>query len=91
LTDNVSREPMLDMFIFETLQLLDQLEQSLINSEKESGFESSIDEIFRIMHTIKGSAAMMLFDDISKLAHSIEDLFFYLREESLKMLIRQKL
>jgi len=26
LTDNVSREPMLDMFIFETLQLLDQLE-----------------------------------------------------------------
>jgi two-component system chemotaxis sensor kinase CheA len=72
---------MLDMFIFETLQLLDQLEQSLISSEKESGFESSIDEIFRIMHTIKGSAAMMLFDDISKLAHSIEDLFFYLREE----------
>ena len=81
MTDNVSREPMLDMLIFETLQLLDQLEQSLINSEKESGFESSIDEIFRIMHTIKGSAAMMLFDDISKLAHSIEDLFFYLREE----------
>ncbi|WP_265443786.1 chemotaxis protein CheA [Acetivibrio straminisolvens] len=81
MADNVSREPMLDMFIFETLQLLDQLEQSLISSEKESGFESSIDEIFRIMHTIKGSAAMMLFDDISKLAHSIEDLFFYLREE----------
>jgi len=37
LTDNVSREPMLDMFIFETLQLLDQLEQSLINSEKKVG------------------------------------------------------
>jgi len=43
------------------------------------------------MHTIKGSAAMMLFDDISKLAHSIEDLFFYLREEKPEMLIRQKL
>ncbi|HOM01369.1 MAG TPA: chemotaxis protein CheA [Acetivibrio sp.] len=81
MADSISREPMLDMFIFETLQLLDQLEQSLISSEKESGFESSIDEIFRIMHTIKGSAAMMLFDDISKLAHSIEDMFFYLREE----------
>ncbi|ODM25327.1 chemotaxis protein CheA [Clostridium sp. Bc-iso-3] len=81
MADSISREPMLEMFIFETLQLLDQLEQSLISSEKESGFESSIDEIFRIMHTIKGSAAMMLFDDISKLAHSIEDLFFYLREE----------
>lgn len=81
MADSISREPMLEMFIFETFQLLDQLEQLLISSEKESGFESSIDEIFRIMHTIKGSSAMMLFDDISKLAHSIEDLFFYLREE----------
>lgn len=81
MADNMSREPMLEMFIFETFQLMDQLEQSLLSSEKESGFESSINEIFRIMHTIKGSSAMMLFDNISKLAHSIEDLFFYLREE----------
>ncbi len=77
----MDREPMLEMFIFETYQLIDQLEQLLLNCEKESGFEDSINEIFRIMHTIKGSAAMMLFDNISTLAHSMEDLFFYLREE----------
>jgi two-component system chemotaxis sensor kinase CheA len=77
----MNREPMVEMFIFETFQLLDELEQSLINSEKESGFESSINEIFRIMHTIKGSSALMLFDNICGLAHSIEDLFFYLREK----------
>ncbi|MFZ5988849.1 MAG: chemotaxis protein CheW [Bacillota bacterium] len=81
MTDSMSREPMLEMFIFETFQLMDQLEQSLISSEKGSGFESTINEIFRIMHTVKGSSAMMLFDSISSLAHSIEDLFFYLREE----------
>ncbi len=80
MSENNSREPMLEMFIFETLQLLDQLEQSLITSEKQSNLESSVNEIFRIMHTIKGSAAMMLFDSISSLAHSIEDLFFFLRE-----------
>jgi len=33
------------------------------------------------MHTIKGSAAMMMFDSISTTAHAIEDLFYYLREE----------
>ncbi|HOQ37989.1 MAG TPA: chemotaxis protein CheA [Acetivibrio sp.] len=84
MTDNMNREPMVEMFIFETFQLLDELEQSLINSEKESGFESSINEIFRIMHTIKGSSAMMLFENICGLAHSIEALFFYLRESKPK-------
>lgn len=81
LVDNANHEPMIEMFVFETSQLMDKLEETLINSEKESGFNSIIDEIFRIMHTVKGSAAMMMYDNISSLAHSIEDLFFYLREE----------
>lgn len=82
MSDQYTNEPLLDMFLFETSQLIEQLEQSLINSEKESDFsEDAINEIFRIMHTIKGSAAMMLFDNIAKLAHSIEDVFFYLRKE----------
>lgn len=80
----MDREPMLEMFIFETYQLIDQLEQALLDYEKGSGSEASINEIFRIMHTIKGSSAMMLFDSISTLAHSMEDLFFYLREEKPK-------
>jgi two-component system chemotaxis sensor kinase CheA len=71
----------MDMFVFETTQLIDQLENILIDSEN-NGISANIDEIFRIMHTIKGSAAMMMFDDISHLAHSIEDLFFFLREKS---------
>ncbi|TCL64766.1 two-component system chemotaxis sensor kinase CheA [Hydrogenispora ethanolica] len=75
------REPMLDLFIFETTQLIEQLEQLILNSEQGNGFDSSINEIFRIMHTIKGSSAMMLFNNISNLAHAIEDLFYFLREE----------
>ena len=76
-----SRESMLDMFIFEMNQLLDQLEQLII--ECEDGYSmDNINEIFRIMHTVKGSAAMMLYDNISKTAHAIEDLFFFLREEN---------
>lgn len=79
--EDFSRESMLDMFIFEMNQLSDQLEQLII--ECEDGYSmDNINEIFRIMHTIKGSAAMMLFDNVSKTAHAIEDLFFYLREEN---------
>lgn len=75
-------DPMLDMFIFETTQLIEQLETSILSSEKSSCYtQAAINEIFRIMHTIKGSSAMMMFENISSLAHAIEDLFYFLREE----------
>lgn len=72
---------MLDMFIYEMNQLVEQLEQLIIQGEQGYSMDD-INEIFRIMHTIKGSAAMMLYDSVSKTAHSAEDLFFFLREEN---------
>lgn len=77
------RESMLEMFIFEMSQLVDQLEATIVQSESEYNIDQ-INEIFRVMHTIKGSSAMMMFDNIAGVAHSIEDLFYYLREESPK-------
>lgn len=75
-------EPMLDLFIFESMQLIEQMEQLIISNEKSTTYASEdINEIFRIMHTIKGSSAMMLYNNISTLAHSLEDLFFVLRED----------
>ena len=77
-----SNESMLDMYIFETSQNIEQLEQTILSSEKSNGYtQEAINEIFRLMHTIKGSSAMMLFNNISTLAHTIEDLFFFLREQ----------
>ena len=64
-------EPMLDMFIFESTQLIEQLEQIIITGEKSNRYApEDINEVFIIMHTIKGSSAMMLFDNISSLAHT---------------------
>jgi len=74
-------DPMLDVFIFETQQLLESLEETLLNSEKEKNLtDDHINEIFRIMHTVKGSAAMMSFDNLTKLAHALEDMFDKIRE-----------
>jgi len=79
-----SNEPMLEMFVFECSQLIEQLEQDILSNEESSGYSSeAINEIFRIMHTIKGSSAMMMFDSISKIAHTMEDVFFFLREQKL--------
>jgi two-component system chemotaxis sensor kinase CheA len=80
--DFTSNEPMMDIFIFETAELIEQLEQLVLDGEKVSSLEPHINEIFRIMHTIKGSSAMMLLNNISSLAHSIEDVFYFLRENA---------
>ena len=75
------QDPMLDVFIFETQQLLETLEETLLQSEKEKSMTAEhINEIFRVMHTIKGSAAMMQLDYLAKLAHALEDLFDKIRE-----------
>jgi len=75
------RESMLEMFIFEMSGLVGQLEQTVVQSETEYNMDQ-INEIFRVMHTIKGSSAMMMFDAIANVAHVVEDLFYYLRENS---------
>ena len=83
MSDQFINDHMLDMFIFETDQLLEQLEACILDAEKDGAYSrDAINEIFRIMHTLKGSSAMMRYDEISSLAHSIEDLFYFLREEN---------
>jgi len=74
---------MADMYVFETTTLLEQLDQILMKTENESSFgEEEINEIFRTMHTIKGSSAMMGLENMSKLAHAIEDMFYVIREDN---------
>ncbi len=76
-------EAMADMYVFETTTLLEQLDQILMKTENESSFgEEEINEIFRTMHTIKGSSAMMGLENMSKLAHAIEDMFYVIREDN---------
>ena len=78
---------LLDTYLFETNSLLEQLDELLINAEKNTDFTSDdVNEIFRIMHTIKGSSAMLEFTSLMTIAHHIEDLFFYIRENGISKL-----
>ena len=75
-------ESMLEMYIFETNTLLEQLDEILLRTEDANVFsQDDINEIFRIMHTIKGSSAMMGFENLQHLAHKGEDMFFVIREK----------
>ena len=77
-------DSMLDVFLFETDDLLEHLDDILLACEKNKGFDKdSINEIFRIMHTIKGSSAMMEFNSLTVIAHKMEDLFAVVREKGI--------
>ena len=76
----------LDMYIYETNTLLEQLETIVLEAEKVDTFsQENVNEIFRIMHTVKGSSAMMEFDTLATVAHRIEDLFFIVRENTMSV------
>lgn len=85
MNNNNNMDSMLNVYLFETNGLIEHLEEILINCEKQNCFdEESINEIFRIMHTIKGSSAMMQFAGLTTVCHKVEDLFAYVRENGLR-------
>ena len=83
-------DSILDMYLYETNTLLEQLDGILLAAEEADTFsEDSVNEIFRIMHTIKGSSAMMEFSSLMTVAHRIEDLFFLVREKGMEVVPEQ--
>ena len=81
MAEEFSTDGMLDMYLFENEQLLEQLQDRVLEQKDADCFdEDSINEIFRTTHTIKGSSGIMMFDNITAIAHKLEDVFYYLRE-----------
>lgn len=74
-------DAMLEAYIYENQQLLEKLEGLMLRGEKGSALShGDIDEVFRIMHTIKGASSMMSFDNLFQVTHSAEDLFSQIRD-----------
>ncbi|MBQ6887315.1 MAG: chemotaxis protein CheA [Lachnospiraceae bacterium] len=81
MAEEFSTDGMLDMFLYESSQLLEKLEGIILEKKDEECFDDAdINEIFRIMHTIKGSSGIMMYENITKVSHKLEDVFYYLRE-----------
>lgn len=64
----------------EVLELLALLEASLLQLEECPEDREIIGDIFRALHTIKGSGAMFGFDDIAAFTHEIETAFDLVRD-----------
>nr|MBP3598842.1 chemotaxis protein CheA [Eubacterium sp.] len=85
MAEEFNLDGMLEVYLYENNQLLERLQEIVLEQKDEACFdEDSINEIFRTMHTIKGSSGVMMFDEVTKISHKLEDVFYYLRESQPK-------
>lgn len=71
------------VFIEESIDLLQQLEDFLLKFENDGLTAEDIHAMFRAAHTIKGSAGLFGFDHIVKFAHLVENLLDRIRSQTL--------
>ncbi|MEM1406510.1 MAG: chemotaxis protein CheA [Bacteroidota bacterium] len=71
------------IFIQEATELLGELEEALLIFEKDLTDRASIERIFRVMHTLKGSSAMFGFTRVNDFTHELEYIYDALREGTL--------
>lgn len=69
-----------DIFIEEANELLEEVENSIIDVEDIGLTVDVVNTLFRSFHTMKGSASMLEFNEISNLTHKVEDLLEPVRE-----------
>ena len=79
---SLNLEPIIELFIEESNGLLEELETIKMEAIERGAYTNEdIIEIFRITHTIKADATMVLFENIAGLLRTFEKLLYFLRDE----------
>lgn len=73
------------MFLEETKEQIQAIEQELLILEQGQGDTETINSIFRMAHSIKGASATMGFDDMTSLAHHLENLLSRVRAKEIQV------
>jgi two-component system chemotaxis sensor kinase CheA len=75
----------LGMFIEESKEHLQSINDELLKLEMEPGNTAIVNEIFRSAHTVKGMAGTMGYEDLASLTHEMENVLDLLRNSKLKV------
>ncbi len=86
---NPDMESVLDIFISECNELCAKMGDVLGRAAE--GFSSGdINELFRVVHTLKGSCGLMGIDTVARLSHALEDILHTCREDSSTLVGREE-
>lgn len=73
-------DDMIELFFEEAAERIDGISGKLIELERRGGDSELLRDLFRDLHTVKGSSAMVGLEPVNRLAHAAEDLVGQLRE-----------
>lgn len=74
----------MEMFLAESQDHLQSLNERLLDLEKDPTDSEAINEIFRSAHTLKGMSATMGYNAIAELTHDMENVLDLVRNDKLK-------
>ena len=72
-------------FYEEAEELFQEIEACLLDMDSTGATREKIDNLFRYMHTLKGSSAAMEINDMAKLTHHLEDILGMVRDQKLDL------
>lgn len=79
----VEKNQYLDMFIDESKEHLQAMNDNLLKLENDPGNVAIVNEIFRSAHTLKGMAATMGYEDLASLTHIMENVLDGIRNHKI--------
>ncbi|SES23231.1 chemotaxis protein CheA [Rhizobium sp. NFR03] len=77
--------PLLEQFLIEGRDFLEQIGQKLLSLEEDPGNEDIIGEIFRAVHTLKGNSGLFDMPSLTSVVHAAEDLLDRVRDRTMEM------
>ncbi|WP_353439636.1 chemotaxis protein CheA [Polynucleobacter sp. UK-FUSCHL-C3] len=80
-----NNDQILDEFLLEAQEIFDQLDLDFVALEQNPDDKKLVGNIFRAMHTLKGSSGFFAFHRLEKVAHSGESLLSKIRDGALAL------
>ncbi|MEA3296295.1 MAG: chemotaxis protein CheA [candidate division Zixibacteria bacterium] len=75
----------IDDFLIEADELVESLDNNFVTLENTPEDLNLLNEIFRAVHTIKGTSSFLGFEQVTTLSHKMEDILNKLRKTELKV------
>lgn len=72
-------------YLDEVNDLLNDMEGAMLQLENNPSSEEEINQVFRVMHTIKGTSGMYDFKTVEKITHDVESIYGKIRDNHLSV------
>ena len=67
-------------YVEEVNDMLNEMEEAILTLEQDPSNIDEINQVFRVMHTIKGTSAMYDFKTVEKITHDVESIYSKIRD-----------